>query len=223
MYLADMLTAKSLACYEGDSVSCAEIGFNGGTIGPDQTTTDTTNGTVNCEGVVGNEKIACAAQEFLGVRYANYNTGTGTRWLDTWGVSNIEGSLGQRPREWVEQRVVGGSNDFMECSGFTNVAIYAAYGVEIGPTCSAGYLSRTDYFVQIDPSDARPGDFMIKSRTCGNNGHIGIFYERSGSQIRTLESSAGRNEEGEQRTGFYTRDPNYYPYAVRYIGPGSTP
>lgn len=215
-YINDTLTSHSLNCYLPDNAgdeatvvsseeSCALLGFNNEPIGSVVAEENTSTG--ECSNITGNERITCAAQNYFGVRYANYNVGTGSRWLEEWGVSTIEGSLGQRPREWIEERVVNGSNDFMECSGFTNVAIYEAFGVEIGPTCSAGYLDRTDYFTQISPGEARTGDFLIKSRTCGNNGHIGILAERLPSgEFLTMESSASRNDEGERRTGYYTRD-----------------
>lgn len=182
---------------------------------------------VDCDRVSGNTRIVCAAEEYTGVRYANYNAGTGSRWADEWGVTP-RGNLGQNAETWIAQREAGGgldsATDFLECSGYVNVAVYTAFGVE-SYSCSADYRTRNPNFREIPVSEMRPGDLGIRSLVCGNNGHVGIFVEwLPDGRMRFLESSAGRNDDQNvPRSGYYTRSANYYPYAARYIGPGSSP
>ncbi len=180
---------------------------------------------IDCNTVTGNEKVICAGQNFTGVRYANRNEGTGTKWLNEWGVSQITGNLGQIPKQWIAERVVGSDNDFFDCSGFAKTAIYAAYGVTVNAACSGGFLTDAQYFKPIDYSEKRAGDFLVESTTCGNGGHVGIFVGITPSgKERTLESSAGKNINNEKKSGFYERTAGVvYKYAVRYIGPGSSP
>ncbi len=195
------------------------ISFLSGSSGP-------TGTPIDCSSVAGNEKIICAAKNFLGVRYANRNEGTGAKWLNEWGVSTITGSLGQKPQEWISQRVFGGPNDFFECSGFTKTAIYAAFGVTVNAQCSGAYLTDSQYFKEIDMSELRPGDLLVESTECGNGGHVGIYLGITDTgMVSTIESSAGKNANtGEKKSGFYERPAGaIYKYAVRYIGPGSSP
>jgi len=183
-----------------------------------------TNAPVDCSNASGNAKIVCAGESLLGIRYANRNPGTGDKWLREWGVGVINGSLGQRPQEWLDTRVVGGDNDFMECSGYVRTAIYVAFDVTVKPGCSGQYMSYPDEFMEIDKSQLKPGDLLVENNTCGNGGHIGIFTGiTSTGKMSTLESSAGTNTNGEKKTGHYERNFDEYRYAVRYVGPGGTP
>jgi len=183
-----------------------------------------TGGPVDCSNAVGNAKIVCAGESLLGVRYANRNAGTGDKWLREWGVDVINGSLGQRPQEWIETRVVGGDNDFMECSGYVRTAIYVAFNVTVKPGCSGQYMNYPDEFMEIDKSQLKPGDLLVENNTCCNGGHIGIFTGITDTgKMATLESSAGTNTNGEKKTGYYERNFDEYRYAVRYVGPGGTP
>jgi len=183
-----------------------------------------TNGPVDCSNASGNTKIVCAGESILGVRYANRNAGTGSKWLEEWGVGSIEGSLGQNPKQWLETRIVGGSNDFLECSGYVRTSIYVAFNVTVKPGCSGQYTQYPDDFKVIDKSELQPGDLLVENQDCGNGGHIAIYTGTTDTgKYATLESSAGVNLDGEKKTGHYERDTSYYRFAVRYIGPGGTP
>lgn len=183
-------------------------------------------GEINCDTVTGNEKIVCAAQNYLGIRYSNGDS----KWAREWGVDSTNGLIGGNDAEaWLARRVIGSNNDFIDCSGFTNLSVYAAFGVKIKAGCSGSWVSGGDpaNLREIGLNEIRPGDFLTISRNCnaaGTPGHIAIYVgPGENGKIRTIESSAGRNVNGEKVSGFYERDLNYFRYAARYIGPGSTP
>ncbi len=184
------------------------------------TTTNPVN-TANCDSVVGNEKIVCAALKYTGVRYGYAGNARGNEQSKkTWGVVS-QGQNGHNPAQWISQRIPGGINDFLECSGYVAVAIYDAFGV-VADHCSVNYYGAKN-FKKIDINTARAGDLLIKGTACataGGGGHIGIFVKRNANgRIQTLESTP----RGTGRTGYYEVSPTYFDKAVRYTGPGSTP
>lgn len=175
----------------------------------------------SCNSVVGNEKIVCSALKYTGIRYGFSSSARGNEQSKkTWGVIS-KGQNGHNPAQWIAQRIPGGSNDFLECSGYVAVAIYDAFGV-VADHCSVGYYG-AQYFKKIDINTARPGDLLIKGTGCatsGGGGHIGIFVKRlPNGRIQTLESTP----RGTGRTGYYEVAPTFFTRAVRYNGPGSTP
>ncbi len=176
----------------------------------------------NCTDVVGNEKIICAALQYTGIRYANKNGGKD--WAQVYGVSqNDLGNLGHPAAQWKASRIPGGKGDFLECSGYTDLAIYEAFKID-KVHCSARYLDDKSLFREVSIYELMPGDFLIKSRTCGDGGHVGIYVSTEpDGRLLTLESSAGKNiTDNTVTSGYYKRKATEYPYAVRYIGPGST-
>lgn len=178
--------------------------------------------TSNCANIVGNERIVCSALKYTGIRYGYASDTRGNNLSkERWGVIS-QGRNGHQPATWIAQRIPGGANDFLECSGYTAVAIYDAFGVVADPGCSVFYLSAAN-FKKIDINTARAGDLLIKGTGCataGGGGHIGIFVKRlANGGIQTLESTS----RGSGRTGYYEVGPTYFTRAVRYTGPGSTP
>lgn len=175
----------------------------------------------SCNSVVGNEKIVCSALKYTGIRYGFSSSARGNEQSKkTWGVIS-KGQNGHNPAQWIAQRIPGGDNDFLECSGYVAVAIYDAFGV-VADHCSVAYYG-AQYFKKIDINTARPGDLLIKGTGCatsGGGGHIGIFVKRlPNGRIQTLESTP----RGSGRTGYYEVAPTFFDKAVRYTGPGSTP
>lgn len=175
----------------------------------------------NCANVVGNEKIVCSALKYTGIRYGYSSSARGNEQSKKrWGVIS-KGQNGHNPATWIAQRIPGGDNDFLECSGYTAVAIYDAFGV-VADHCSVNYYGAKN-FKKIDINTARAGDLLIKGTGCatsGGGGHIGIFVSRnSNGRIKTLESTP----RGNGRSGPYEVSPTFFDKAVRYTGPGSTP
>lgn len=192
--------------------------------------TSPSSGRVDCSNVSGNAKIICAAQGYQDVRYANY--WSDTDWEGIWGVSRIEGSIGQNPEQWVRERIVGGANDFLECSGYVKVAIYTAFGVVSSAQSSQGYIDDTANFrVLVSESDygagnyssLQPGDILVRRDRGSGSGHIGIFVSNSGNgRFSTLETSGSNNVKGERKSGYFEVSPGAYDYALRYVGAGSS-
>ncbi|HMT18619.1 MAG TPA: hypothetical protein PKD20_01235 [Candidatus Saccharibacteria bacterium] len=200
--------------------------------------TSTSAGLVDCQNPQGNEKIVCAAEKYMGIRYSN----GGDKWNAEWGVTNTNGRLngGASAANWLATRVPNGYGDFIDCSGFTNLAMYVAYDYQTTAGCSGLYtkdsngdgLSDADSNLKIIPIDqVQPGDFLTISQNCNGEsaGHIGIFAGVLPSgQWSTIESTAGRNIDGEKKTGYYVKPPgggtgeHDFKYAARYIGPGSS-
>ena len=194
---------------------------------------------IDCTSVTGNERIVCAAQNYPGIRYANNNT---DHWAEEWGVSSVSNKLngGADAEAYLSHN---GNNlqtlvdtAFIDCSGFTNLAMWVAFQYKTSAGCSGGYVSGADPNIREVPiSEARPGDFLTISRNCDGNGgpgHIAILVSRNADgTFTTLESSAGRNVNGEKRSGFYSRQldtlggtgEHDFKFAARYAGPGSSP
>lgn len=191
-------------------------------VGLQPTSTANSVNTANCANVIGNEKIVCSALKYTGIRYGYAANARGNKLSkDRWGIVS-QGSNGHGPATWIAQRIPGGSNDFLECSGYVAVAIYDAFGV-VEDRCSTAYYGAKN-FKKIDINTARAGDLLIKGTGCatsGGGGHIGIFVKRNpNGTIQTLESTP----RGSGKSGYYDDvSPTYFTHAVRYTGPGSTP
>jgi len=175
----------------------------------------------NCNSIVGNEKIVCSALKYTGIRYGYASNAAGNaKSKERWGVVS-QGRNGHDPATWIAKRIPGGSNDFLECSGYVAVAIYDAFGV-VEDRCSVNYYGGGN-FKKIDINAARAGDLLIKGTGCatsGGGGHVGIFVKRNANgRIQTLESTS----RGSGRSGPFEVGPTYFDRAARYTGPGSTP
>ncbi len=196
-----------------------------------------TDGEIDCDTVTGNEKIVCAAQTLQNIRYSNGSEKFKTEWGITDDSNAIRG--GQNAAAFMGKNgnsiptIV--STAFSDCSGFTNLSMYVAFGYQTTAGCSGYYVTGADpNIVEIPISDVRPGDFLTISRNCDGEqaGHIGIFVSKNADgTFTTLESSAGRNVNGEKKSGYYSKplerlggSGEYdFKFAARYIGPGSSP
>lgn len=173
----------------------------------------------NCNNIIGNERIICAALKYTGIRYGFSNNRA--KQIEKWGVP-FAGTNGYDPATWLAHRTPEGPTDFLGCSGYTELAIYVAFGFYNKKHCSISYLSDPQYFKKIDPNAARPGDLLIKGTACSSigGGHVAIFVKRyANGSTQTLEATAAKPA----RSGYYNRKPGTFTRAVRYIGPGSTP
>jgi hypothetical protein len=197
------------------------------------------NTPINCASATGNALIVCAAQQYVGIRYSNGST----RWNSEWGVSNTNNRLNGGANAEIFLSRNGNSittlvnEAFIDCSGYTNLSLFVAFGYKTTAGCSGYYtrdnnndgLSDSDRNLRIVSMDSlQPGDFLTVSNVCnqaGQAGHIGIYVSTlPNGNLRTLESSAGRNSTDQTKTsGFYERSPDYFKYASRYVGPGTTP
>ncbi|NDC96316.1 SGNH/GDSL hydrolase family protein, partial [bacterium] len=190
---------------------------------------------VNCNAAIGNQKIVCAAERFQGAKYA-YTSVAKINKAYSLGITGMPSAMrgGGDPETWINTRVPGGANDFIECSGFAKTALFAAYSYKTPAGCSAQFTndSNKDGFADADknlkiiPLDQiQPGDFLTISTNCQTDttpGHVAIFVGKtSRGSMKTIESSAGRNLEGKILSGYYERPSGYYLYASRYVGQGS--
>lgn len=201
-------------------------------------TSPTSTSPVNCQAAVGNQKIICAAQQYQGIRYAfTTNQQLKTNYNVTF--SGVPGGMmrgGANAETWLKNRVVGGDTDFVECSGFTNLSMFVAFGYKTTAGCSGAYaqdgnndgFADADRNLKIVPIDQiQPGDFLTVSKVCqtaNSRGHIAIYVGKTANGgYRTIESSAGKNVQGNIYSGFYERSAGFFLHASRYVGPGSTP
>ncbi|MDQ3123773.1 MAG: CHAP domain-containing protein [bacterium] len=231
-YLADTINAKAMACHEKiDEAACIELGHGAGG------SSSTPTGPINCTSVTGNEKIVCAAQNYPDIRYSNGHS----KWSGTWGVGNTDNRLNGGAD--AEAFLSSNNNNpqtlvdtaFIDCSGYTNLALFSAFGYKTTAGCSGMYVTGADpNIVEIPIAEARPGDFLTISRGCDGaiSGHIGILVSKNADgTFTTLESSAGENTKGEIKSGFYSKELSKlggngeydFKYAARYTGPGSSP
>lgn len=176
-------------------------------------------GLVDCASAVGNAKIVCAAQQNFGTKYCytdNHN--------------NHQGSCGHPPDQWIKDIEKYGKNSnyyATECSGFVNIAILQAFG-KVVDHCSSGFADDTDNFKVIPLESIQPGDLVIEypDRDCGTGNHVAIVesYDPITKKLVTLESTAGKNDEGKYGISgrlSYRKLGVDYRGAVRYIGQGS--
>ena len=120
---------------------------------------------------------------------------------------------------------------FLDCSALTGMAVFRAFGTDLGGICSADYLSNRN-FETIDIQSIQPGDFIGRGASCagtGGSGHIAIVvsYDRATKKLITIESSSenypsglrGIGGEGGYNVGLAVDGNGTYEWAVRYIGP----
>lgn len=175
----------------------------------------------DCNKILGNERIVCAALKYTGIRYGFVNNQNES--IKRWGVRST-GTYGRPPAEWIATRTPEGPTDFLVCSSYTDLAIYVAFGF-YKYHLSHSYLTDKENFREIDIFTARPGDLLIKGTAATGDGHVGIFVKRyADGSMQTLESTSAKSG----RSGYFTRikpksAPGAFNRAVRYIGPGSTP
>lgn len=238
MLILDTSVAEGYDCFgNGNQESCDNLGWNldsettGGAPG-----TGTPTGDPNCANAVGNVKIICAIEPWKDIRYSGGNA----RWNNIWGTNSAVNWLqgGGPAAAWVERNnhdpATAAATGFIECSGYARLSMYLAFGYETSAYCSGAYATdnNNDGFSDADRNlkivslnELQPGDFVTVSKSCNSenvSGHIGIFVAwLPNGNMRTLESSAGRNVNREQKSGYYEREPGYFKYAARYVGTGS--
>jgi hypothetical protein len=233
--IADGSVMNSIKCGRmNDEPTCEQFGFSSaGDLGGSSTIVD-------CGSAQGNGKIVCAAQNYSGIRYAHISLGTGQNILR--GGGNADAWLKQANSDIATLR----STSYVECSGFANLSLWAAFQYKTKNGCSKDYATNTDPNIKsiISPSDVssgkkltvdmlQAGDFLTISNSCntaGSPGHVGIFVKNNGDgTFTTLESSGGTNAQGKVESGFYVKKlstlggtgAHDFKYAGRYIGPGS--
>lgn len=170
---------------------------------------------VNCNNIVSNERIICAALKYTGIRYGFvYNP---TESIKRWGVKS-RGTYGRPPAEWIATRTPEGPTDFLVCSSYTDLAIYVAFGF-YKYHLSHTYLDDKQNFREVPVNSTLPGDLVIKGTAAAGDGHVAILITRyANGSMKTLESTSAKSG----RSGYFNRKPGSFTRAVRYIGPGST-
>jgi lysophospholipase L1-like esterase len=119
---------------------------------------------------------------------------------------------------------------FLDCSALTSMAVYRAFGVNLGSICSVDYLSN-DNFEVIDVHDIQPGDMVGKGADCvgsGGKGHIGVVvsYNSDTRKLITVEASSSSHPSGLRgiggehgyNVGLVADGNGTYEWAVRYVG-----
>lgn len=148
--------------------------------------------------------------------------------------AHMKGNFGHGNKEqWFSQLSLGPAYRSMDCSGFMNLVLWMAYGIDY-TGCSFSYknvvIDGQDMTVpvmegQITASLLQPGDFIISDNNpCGAGGninHIVMVLGVSGSVITTAESSpssgyAVRQVEVSEMNAEW---PN--PVVSRWVGPGA--
>ncbi len=125
---------------------------------------------------------------------------------------------------------------FLDCSALTGMAVYRAFGVNLGGICSFSYKADPHFAVIPDIHNIQPGDIVgigtACSSTAGGTGHVAIVisYNVATKKLITVETSSTRWLSGIRgiggATGYtvslkvdnITRDLHPYEWAVRYIG-----
>jgi hypothetical protein len=118
--------------------------------------------------------------------------------------------------------------EYLDCSAMVNMAIYRAFGNNLGGMCSAQF--RTDSnFETIDIHEVQPGDLVGSGSACGGAGHIAIVvsYDPVEKKLITVETGSTRHPSGLRgiggqhgyNVGFQADGNGNYEWAVRYIGP----
>lgn len=176
-------------------------------------------GDIDCSNAIGNAKIVCAAQQNFGTMYCFTDNHNGHL-----------GNCGHGPQQWLDAVAKNGKESAYystECSGFVNIALYQAFGYD-KDNCSSTYKNDTDNFKVVPIDSIVPGDLVIEhiNEGCGTGNHVAIVesYDPSTGKLVTLESTAGRNDDG--KIGIsgrlsYRKLGVDFDGAVRYIGQGS--
>lgn len=155
----------------------------------------------NCAGNNGNAKIACVAiNELMGYPYS------------------------------MELRAPPTDNppEYLDCSAMVNMAIYRAFGNNLGGMCSAEFKTDAN-FEMIDVHEIQPGDLVGSGVACGGAGHIAIVvsYDPVAKKLITVETGSTRHPSGLRGiggehgydVGLQADGNGNYEWAVRYVGP----
>lgn len=120
------------------------------------------------------------------------------------------------------------SPKFIDCSALVAMAIYRAFGQDLGGICSADFLT-SQYFQVIDVKDILPGDMVGRGAACGGAGHIALVvsYDSASKKLITVEASSEKHPSGLRgiggvhgyNVGLEVDGNGGYTWAVRYIGP----
>lgn len=121
--------------------------------------------------------------------------------------------------------------EYLDCSALVNMAIYRAYGQDLGGICSAEYLTNSNFMV-IDVHDIKPGDMVGRGQACGGEGHIAIVvsYDAAEKKLITVETGSTDHPSGLRGIGgehgydvglLADGNGGRYEWAVRYVGPKS--
>lgn len=153
-----------------------------------------------------------------------------------WVEMGRKGNFGHGSKQlWLDNLLKGPEYYSLDCSGFVNMVVFLAYGVDV-TGCSSDYinfvvdgqqLTKQLMHGTIDPALLRPGDLIVKdSRPCNSDpddiGHIVMVIGVQGTVITTAESAAGSD-------GFRVTDhdvswfnTNWTDLVVsRWVGPGA--
>lgn len=177
-------------------------------------------------GVVGTEKILCAAFEFDGTFYGNgYGAFSGSRAESIYGFNATSSNYGIYAKRWIDNRSEGLSpNNLLECSGLTSVALYRAYGVD-GSTigCSGNWTERNNptKFRQLRREEISPGDFLTTSYSCNSDttGHVAIAVSAPDENGNLI---VYETDSWQRPVRFTMRNLSYFRGGwSRYIGEGS--
>jgi len=166
----------------------------------------------NCAGIAA---IACTAiNQLRGIPYGNGGTAPG------------------KPAPATTPSPIS----FLDCSALTGMAIYRAFGVNLGGICSTKYLVNPNFAVIPDIHTIQPGDIVGRgvdcSSTVGGTGHVAIVvsYNKTTKKLITVEASSTNWPSGIRGIGGATgytvslkvdniaKDRYPYEWAVRYIG-----
>lgn len=122
---------------------------------------------------------------------------------------------------------------YLDCSALTGMAVYRAFGVNLGGIASVDYRNNPNFEEITDIRTIQPGDLVGRGTVAtgaGGNGHIAIVvsYDPVTQKLITVESSSSAHPSGLRGVGGEhgydvhlaadTGDPDDYGWAVRYIG-----
>jgi hypothetical protein len=181
-----------------------------GTLGaPAASQASTTTGSLlsveACEGAIpagDTIKILCES-----LKYDNYGY--------LWGGGH-SGTAEQFVRRFNSGVYTPGRSNILDCSGLVRMAVYEAFGTDIGGGNVASTMPLTQYFQRIPIEEAKPGDFFARD----DLEHVGIIWGNNTAD-RTLEIFHASTDGVE-----FSRQIRYDPalsydgnHAYRYIGP----
>jgi hypothetical protein len=169
--------------------------------------------------------------ETLVGRHIRYGAST-LNWL----TRGRRGNFGHGDKdEWLSMAQANPAYSSLDCSGFVNVVLYQAYGINFdGCTYDYKHLTIDGQLLtslimskQINPALLQPGDFIVKINSpCGSTAevnHMVMVISVSGETIKTIESHAGENdgvEVRERSADWYNQNwPDLF--VSRWVGPGA--
>ncbi len=173
-------------------------------------------GSANCTNTTGNVKIACESLNLLGLPYANGTEGVPIRFA------------GHPPGPWVDARNAGDARyKYLDCSGLASVAVFKAFGAQNPPLhdrnyCSANFLHDSANFRVLGSlHEIKPGDLVVHGTSCGNSGHVAVVVSYDGGNNMEVSEAYSHRAPSARRP--HRLNSGDFNFAVRYIGPGSTP